>query len=809
MTHFQVLKRKALPTALLLALGLGGQSSIAATTLEVVVVTANRVESNLMETPAAVTSFDSDSREQLGIENLADLSARTPSLTVAPSRISIRGIGRANIALGSDPGVGIYWDGVYNTETDVFGYSNFLDIDRVEILRGPQGTLYGRNSIGGAVNFISKKPTREWEGKVVGMYGNYDTYELQGLVSGPLTEKLSVLAALSQIEQKEGFQEDIHSNKTYDKSESTYATLSLLHETTDRWSNSLKVLTRDGGTTPSNPYVLEAFDTDYIETVFDEDTGEQLNFPGLFPNQNFANMLQGYMGENPALSDINKVAIDREPKNSNERDAVIFISEYEADKVNIKYTAGYSKFDFELDYDADGIRSVDSGLDWSQLFFVGLPVSTLTGISRAPSDLTRPFFQTAEFQSHELQFTTDFDGDINFISGLYYYNSDEEQGLSFIENNQDLMDIYRYFGDFIDGPVSDDGFLFRGESELETTSYAVYGQANWAMSEETILTLGLRYSYDEKEGADNTFVQWVGDPDDPTVFRKDNNDWDQVTWRIGVDHFLGDDHFVYGFIASGYRSGGFNLMAPTSTTDVGTVDPEELISYEIGYKGSFLENRLNVGTTAYYYDYQDLQVLKNDVIEGVTLSVFENAAEAEAWGLEFEATALLGEGLTLNTTWSYNQTEYKDFDSIDTNACAIGPELVGRSQDALCTVPQDLSGNSFALAPENKFSLNMIYAWEAANLSWRVAGSYIYTGEQYMSPFNLDEYDEIDSWDRWDARASVGSVDESWEVTAFVKNISDDREIMLRDRPSTVTHAMVTSLSDPRTFGVRLVYNFR
>jgi iron complex outermembrane receptor protein len=796
------------PLSLLAAAVIGAPVAQAALKLEEVVITANKVESNIMETAAAVTSFDSNTREQLGIENAQDIAARTPSLTIAPSRISIRGVGRPNIALGSDPGVGIYWDGVYNTENDVFGYSNFLDIDRVEVLRGPQGTLYGRNSIGGAVNFVSKQPTDEWEGKAVVMGGNYDTYELQGLASGPITDKLSVLVALSQIERQEGFQEDVDSNNTYDKAESSYGTFSLRHETTDRWTNSLKVLTRDGGTTPNQPYILEPHTTDFIPVVNDQDTGEQLNFPGFFPNNSFANWLQGYTRENPAVNDINDVSIDREPEQKNERDALIFISEYDFDQFGIKYTAGYSDFDFELDYDADGIRAVDSGLDWSQLTAFGLPVSTLTGITSTPSDLTRPFSQSAEFSSHELQVTTDLDGDFNFIGGLYYYNSEEEQALAFLEHNQDLIEIYKYFGGFINGPVSDEGYLFRGESELETTSYAAYGQMNWDVSDATVVTVGLRYSYDEKEGADNTTTQWLGDPDDPTVFRSVEDDWDQVTWRLGVDHFITDDHFVYAFVASGYRSGGFNLMSPSDTTDVGTVEPEELISYEVGYKGSLLDNRVNVSSTLYYYDYTDLQVLKNDVIEGVTLSVYENAADAEAWGLETEVTALLSDGLTLNGTWSYNETEYKEFDSIDTNACEIGPSRQGRTLDALCTDPQDLSGNSFPLSPENKFSLNLIYEFEALNLLWRTAGSYIYTDEQYTTPFNLEEFDVLDSWDRWDARVTVASLEETWTVTAFVKNIGDDREITLRDRPSTVTDARVSSLTDPRTYGLRLTYNF-
>ncbi len=795
--------------ALALIGGLGPQPAAQAQlVLEEVVVVANKVESNLMETAAAVSAFESTTREELGIENAADISARTPSLTIAPSRISIRGVGRPNIALGSDPGVGLYWDGVYSTENDLFSMSSFLDIDRVEVLRGPQGTLYGRNSIGGAVNFISKQPGKEWEGQFVAQAGNYESYILQGLVSGPVTDNLSILAALSHIERQEGFQTNVDTGAEYDKEENSYGTFALRHDTTDRWTNSLKLVARDASTTPENPYVLTDFDSPLIQEVFDQDTGEQLNFAGIYPGNSFVNMNQNMTRVNPASLDEGEVSIDRDPDVKNERESLSFISEYDADSISIKYTFGYSEFDYESDYDADGIRAEDSGIDWSQLLLSGIPISLLTGYTITPSDLSRPFYQQTDFMSHELQFTSDFEGGLNFIAGLYYYNSDEKQGLAFIGHNEELIDTYRFLGSFINGAVNDDGDLYRGESELKTTSYAAYGQLKWDLSNATALTFGLRYSYDEKKASDNTFAQWVGDPSDPTIYRNAKDDWSQPTWKIGIDHFVSDDHFLYGFVATGYRSGGYNLASPTDTTDVETVDPEELLSFEIGYKGSLWDQRLNLTTAAYFYDYQDIQVRKDDVINGVLLSVYENAAEAEAWGLEAELVALLTEGLTLSGAYSYNKSEYKDFTSADGNACAIGPLAEGRSLDPLCTEEQDLSGNSFPLAPEHSFSANLVYTWEMANLNWRVTGSYLYTDEQYLTAFNREDYDVLDSWDRWDARFSVGSSALTWEVTAFVKNITDDREEILRDRPSTVTQQTVSSLSDPRTYGLRFTYNF-
>ncbi|WP_170287372.1 TonB-dependent receptor [Halioglobus maricola] len=808
-----LLKRKPIAGALAVA-GFSALSSgvSAQMVLEEVVVVANRVESNLMETATAVTAFDAGMRDQLGIENGQDISARTPSLTVAPSRVGIRGVGRTTVGVGSDPGVGMYWDGVYSTET-IFGYSNFLDIERLEVLRGPQGTLYGRNSIGGAINFISMQPTDEWEGKVVGEVGSHESYLAQGMVSGPITDKLSMLAALSKIERKEGFQENISNGDEYDLADREYASIAFKHLTTDRWTNSLKVFTRDASTTPESPYVLDAYSTDYIQEVFDVDTGEQLNFPGIFPGQNFVNPNQGMEENNPALRDEKYVSVDRKPFVENERDGVTFISDYDADNFSLKYTFGWSDFNYKSDRDADGIRAEDSRLDWNQLNLtvapgLALPVSLLTGYGVTPNDTTRPFSLSSETISHELQLTSDFDGDINFIGGLYYYNSEEDQTLAFIEHNRELMETYALFGSFIGAPVDvEGGDLFRGVGSVDTTSYAVYGQMNWDLTASTILTFGLRYSYDEKDGDDSWFAQWVGDPENPTTYRSIEDDWDKFTWRVGVDHFLSDDHFLYAFAATGYRSGGFNLLSPSGGDQVGSVDPENLLSFEVGYKGSFWDQRLNLTTAAYYYDYTDLQVQKDEVVDGVAIAIYENADEANAWGLEAELAALLAEGLTFSMAMSYNDTEYEDFSSLDSTGCAIGPLAQGNSLAPLCTEEQDLSGNNFTLSPELGFSANLIYEWDMMSLAWRAAASYMYTDEQYTSPFN-NSYDTLDSWDRWDARLSAGSTDLTWEVTAYVKNITDDRQVILKSEISTTQQVAEYDLTEPRTYGIRLTYNF-
>lgn len=775
--------------------------------LEEIIVTATKRETSLLETAGSISAFDGEAFDLLGIEGSADLTARTPSLQIGTFRVTIRGIGRPNLAVGSEPGIGIYWDGVYNTENGVFNYSRYMDIERIEVLRGPQGTLYGRNSIGGAISFISKTPQDEWSTRVAGEMSNYNGRLLQGYTSGPLTEKLGVLAGVSKYE-REGFQDNTFNGKDYGQDDTLYGTFGFQHDTTENWTTNLKVIGVDRGYRNNNGYIIEPFERDLIPIVNDVDTGEQLNFPGMFPAQNFVNMRQALAVENPAVENEDRVRVDRDPNLLNNRWAAFLTSEYSGENYSIKYTGGYSKYWFELMQDADASVASDSGIDWRNYEFLGTTVDVLTGQTITPADMTYEVNQEAQFSSHELQYTSDWDGDLQLLAGLYYYHSNEEQVVIFREHNDDLMEVYAFFGSLIDGPVSDNNFLYRGEANVDTRSYATYGQLTWDATQSTKLSAGLRFSYDEKKGNDNTFVQFVGDPTDPTVFRAEEDDWDEVTWRLGVDHTLSDNHFLYGFIATGYRSGGFNFQKPTASDQVDVVEPESLISYEVGYKGSFMDNRATAEVSAYYYDYEDLQVIKRDVVEGIGLNTFVNADEAAAWGLEFAGSAFVGDHVLLSGTYSWNDSEYKEFLSTDANACQSGPLREGRSQDPLCTDPQDLAGNQFPTMPEHKVSANVTFLWKIAELDWTFTTSYLYTDESWADAFNNPELDRIDSFDEWNLRLAVSDADRVWRAEAFVRNLEDDREVVGRGRPSTVTGNAGVDLQNPRVMGVNLEYNF-
>ena len=792
------------------------QSSGSSLKLEEIIVTATKRETTLLSTGAAISAFDSGMRDMLGLDTSLDLAARTPSLSVTTFRLSIRGVGRPNLAVGSDPGIGVYFDGVYNTEKSVMDFSNLWDVERLEVLRGPQGTLYGRNSVGGAINLISKTPTDEWSGAINVELGNEDYQVLQGLVSGPLGEKTRMIATLSDI-SRDGFQYNEINGKDQGQRENLHASFMLEQAWTDNWVTTAKVWHHENDFRQSSGYNNEDWDTDYIQTINDVDTGVTLNFPGMFPGTNFVNARQGSQVENPGVKNEDHVRLDAINNVESKFSAFYLTNEVNLDDYTVKYIGGYTRYFFDSTEDNDRTAAQDSGVDWSKLLFFGTPVSAFTGYTVTPPDTHWIVDQEAQFVSHDVQLLTDFSGDVNFIAGLYYYRGHENQRVTVDELNDELMATYAFFASLTGYPVSDDNLLYDGHASLTTRSYAAYGQLEWDYSERSTLTFGLRYSYDEKEGRDYTFVQFVGEGDG-YVNRKIEDDWQEPTWRVALDYELTADSMVYASLSTGYRSGGFNFLKPTSSPEVDNVDPETVTSLELGYKALLMDGRVSLATAVYYNDHEDLQVLKSDVVNGVSVNSYSNAEAATSYGFEAEATALVGEHLIFSGTYSYNHTEYDKYFGADNNLCTIGPLAQGVGQDSLCIEEQDLSGNQFGLTPEHKLSVNGSVVWTMMDMDWMSTVSYMFTGEQYMNEFNVDDYtfgdvtykdlDYVDSWDRWDARVNVRPPEGPWSLTAFIKNITDDREIFSRGRPSSAGHTRNRGLTDPRTYGLRFGYEF-
>ena len=391
------------------------QSSGGSRMLEEIIVTATKRETSLMDTGAALSAYDSNMRDLLGIDTSSDLAVRTPSVSITSFRVSIRGVGRPNLAVGSDPGIGTYYDGVYNTEKSIIDFSNMWDLERLEVLRGPQGTLYGRNSVGGAINLISREPTDELSGALNVEAGSDDWRVYQGRLGLPLTEKLGALVSLSDI-SRDGFQKNEINGKDQQQRENRYASLMLKYEWNDDWVTTFKGWRHDVNARQGTGYNNEPWHTDYIQPMQDVDTGVTLNFPGMFPGTNFVNARQGSLVENPGIKNEDHVREDSAPNLDSDTSMAILTNEFVIDDYTIKYIGGYNKYYYVTTHDNDRTAAQDSGVDWRNLYFLGLPVSFFTGHTITPPDTHWIVNQEAQFVSHDLQVLTDFDGDWN-LSG--------------------------------------------------------------------------------------------------------------------------------------------------------------------------------------------------------------------------------------------------------------------------------------------------------------------------------------------------------------------------------------------------------
>ncbi len=806
--------------AMAVAASIGASSQLMAQqVLEEVVITANKRESALMETGISVTAYTSETLKQNGIDDLNDISAATPGLTISGSdRITIRGVGIEDLAFGIDPGVASYTDGFYLRGVGLYRSNNFFDLERIEVLRGPQGTLYGRNTAGGAINLISKKPKQEFEGEVNLEAGNEGYTAVQGMVNVPITDKLAWRVSASKIDR-----DPLQSNDAgpdVDELDNTAFDTSLRANWSDTWTTDLRLFGYNREGRPESGYALEPYDTT----------------TRVFPGAVNVNHTYNWTQENPAVRDESKTSHDYANREDEEFQSVLLTNQFEMGDVTVKYIGGYAN--------SENDRSTD--VDWSS-----------SDISSSVNDLV---YDIEQF-SHELQFISNYDGKLNFIAGLYYSESDEEMYFAFRndvdpiystsldwdtelvtlalanEERSDRIGLVTLPGAFMSGFVLG-GFAFPDyagdpqnrnfwfNSELDATSYAAYSQIDYNFSDKLNLTVGLRYSYDEKEAYENVnaAVPMSEDfgqiPLGGGVFgviesethkaignsiayltrvtddSEDENDWDNISGLIRLEYNLSDNGFLYGSIATGYRSGGFNLAGGTDA-GIDSFDEETLTSYEVGYKGTLLDEKMNLEVAAFFYDYEDLQVSQTfiDLDTGAQGNELNNAAEAEVYGVEAQVNWLLTEQLSVSGNYAYADAEYEDFETID--SASLSTEVV------------NLKGNKLNRAPENKVGLAGHY-WVPMNdngdLMFTV--TYSWVDEMYTDSFNT-EGGKLDDWGRTDARVTWTNAAEDLAVTAYIKNIEDDRNATDASRgTSTAGFIRTETLTDPQMYGVRVNYKF-
>ncbi|MFN3511511.1 MAG: TonB-dependent receptor [Phenylobacterium sp.] len=791
--------------------------------IEELVVTAEKREQSLQDVPVAVSAFTSRQREVAGITGIQDFVNFTPGMNYSGTdRVSLRGAGRNTFYVGNDPGVASYTDGFYSASSSEL-FKTPLFIERTEILRGPQGTLYGRNAIGGAINQVSKRPSHEFSGEIRATVANYERTAIEGVVSLPVADNLRFKIGGSQDWQREGFIKNIGGANDGATIKRTYFEVQMEAELGDNLDAFVRYNRTSWDDTMGVGDRLANLITPYDTTNPFGPIGQ------LQPNPQF-----GYTTPNPGVNDPYVQNTNTDAYGQLRGNHVLIANlTYDLGWADLKYIGGFQQYNYQTGGDYDG-------------------TSRTTAIS-IPGMLV-PYFptQTTDFNEHkryfsnEINLTSNGGGPLSWILGVYQYHEEYKQRIQLANPNQVQLatpltlagtpaaaNPLRNFADT--------------QAQLESRAWAVFGQARYEFNESWAVTGGLRYTKDEKDGFETQRliilspaiaggaaafdVSTDTDPTTPGVqnFRYLSNSWDAVTGTLNLEWTPDSDTLVYGKYSRGYKSGGFLLgtLAPQPQADQEQVD-----AFELGLKKSF-GGRLIVNGVLFYNDYKDLQLNLQQLNAAGTASAnnFVNV-DAEAYGLELEVTWRPLRELQLQASYGYLNTEITRgccfYDPADPGA--LDPAATPSGGSALSNgtrlVFQDLKGSNLYQSPENKFAFNGNYTFDFDAGSLILSASHTWTDETIYQPFKSAAL-KVPSYGVTDFRVIWNEGMGRYSAIAFVKNAFDERgynstsstnPTAIFDMPNpgsaaagtlTQTRTAITrGLIQPRTYGVELQYRF-
>jgi iron complex outermembrane recepter protein len=757
-----------------------------------IIVTAQKRAESIQDTPLAVSALDTTALDQSGIKDAQGLTAIIPNVAVRPFNNSIivatRGISNENTSNLGDASLAFHVNGVYVGRPRAAA-ALFYDVERVELLRGPQGTLYGRNSTAGALNIISKRPeTDKISGGADLSYGNYDTVIARGHLNVPLSDTFAIRGSAYYAKQ-DGYatnnlsvpvlagpppvvgainaaNANIPSIKSGDDDGEFAARLSLLFKPSDklRW------------------VVIGGYqDTDEVGQV-----RSIANTPGFVAVAGPA-AGQFFWPQQQDPRDARIYSLNTQPSNKVRSWDITSEIKYElSEAVEVTLLNGYRKEKSSLVVDAAGSANL----------------STI-----------RTSGEAKQF-SNELRLGSTGKGAFQWILGAYYFDEDQFDQL------------------FINNVGGSPNNVVAANPYISSTSYAAFGQATYAISDSFKLIAGARYSRDEKKRFGFTVVgpglTVAPNPLPPGSSYTNKQGWGRFNWKLGFDYDLNNDTMLYATVSTGYRAGGFN-----ASSDV-AYDPEDITAYEVGLKTDLLNRTLRMNFAGFYYDYKDLQVTSPRELNGRIQAFTQNAAEAKIWGVELEAIARPSRNLSVDLAVGYLNTKFGDFLSIDNVCTAAGlsvppqflPGCVTRQRfnpngtpvlapagpfPGAPLVPVfdlqqvNYNGNRLANAPDVTVNLGVNWTMfdnDAGSLMLR--GSVRLVGKSYLSEYNRRP-DRVSSYSQSEARITYRTASKAFSLEAFVQNIENN------DIPGSVSvtaSGFGVSYLPPRTYGLRAGFSF-
>lgn len=732
------------------------------TNVDDIVVTAQRRAQNVQDVPISVTAVSGDNLVQAGVASAADLGRVVPNLNIklatgASSPVyTIRGIGTSSYTTNTVPSVGVYVDEVYLTNTSMSAFQLF-DIERVEVLRGPQGTLFGRNTTGGAVSYFSKRPTSSFEAEVSGTVGSYKRLDLGGVLSGPLTETLAARVSVQWNNQYEGFFQDLRRGNDYGRAHSIAGRLQLLWQPSSDTEVLLRVYA--GNEDSDNWYYL----------------GAGVRQPGAAsPDPYLAPQNGGFVLRQRCP------AADAGSPRGIRAGCVNALGYRDADGDPFTIEPGLRPFLRNRSLGA--ALTVSTDLGWADLTSVtgyqNFRYRRSEDFDASPLLINETVYRgNVEQVSQELRLSNTSDR-LTWIAGAFY-------GFDRLRENDEVNQLYS----------PDYRTIYDVRFRQTTQTYSGFVHLEYNLTPKFRVIAAGRVTHDRITFNGGTVDRLAEAPNAGGLCAEFGlcggvsagklvNSYTEWSGRLGINFKPSDDTLLYASVSRGFKSAAFNGGYQLSAAEVGGIGPEKLIAYEAGFKTDLFERLLRINGAAFLYDYDDIQIL------GLVLPNLDyrlvNLAKARVWGAEVEATLRPGAGLTISGSAGYVDSE------------------VRRGNTGLAF---DVTGNRLPNAPRftargtvaKKFAISgALDLTLAADVNWQ---------DKVFYSIENDPLVAERAYALVDLRATLASRS-GLELSAWVRNLTDKAYYRESFAAQGSAGLVMYTPGTPRTAGVTLVKRF-
>ncbi len=708
--------------------------------LEEVVVTAQHREENLQDVPIAITAIGAEELRAADLSDVNAISTRTPgfsmgTFTPAQPQLFIRGIGSNADGASEDQSVVMFVDGVYVGRTAGQAFDLF-DLERVEVLRGPQGTLYGKNAAGGAINIVTQKPSQEFSAALELSAGDLGYKSTRGKINGALSDTVSGKISYS-YKERDGYVKSIVADlDNFNAFESKGVRAQLLGQPSDtmEWLFSIDY-SDDQRVAPGRNVGTELLQGQIV-------AGSGLK-PGFYEN----------LHTKEPYSDVQSKGASLQLDWDLEGGHLTSITAYRSADANVIDLS----FGGAVEYIQ--LASMDNGVDESSKQF-----------------------------SQEIRYAMDVSDALFVQSGVFFLNEQVDR-FEYNDISCNAVCVPVVSAQLAAAGVAADMIpallpnylplpLYASTTQYnETKSYGIFSQATWSINDRTDLTVGARYT-SEKKDATNVGVPDYGfvvlQPFDIAV----NNTWNAFTPKVAINYSLSDDLMSYASVSTGFKSGGYQGMASTLAAATTPFNEEQVINYEAGIKGTLLDGSMRFNAAAFRSNYDDLQVLVQTVVNGGPGPIItQNAGEAKIQGVEFETQWQVTDHLQLAGTYAYLDTEYTRLEG------DLAP----------------FTGNKLRNAPENAYSMSIIFDYPVAHGAINARADFTHKDEAFQDVQNREE-SKMTAYDLLNLRAAYTS-ESGWELAAWVKNATD-KQYMLHNFTLNPGLSQGITPAAPRTVGL-------